>query len=254
MLVRKGRRQKTKPLKVLLDSGTSATIVNKKFCEKLKCKPAPKTLWKTKGGNFSTNQKVRAIFKLPEFDERKAIEWECHVDDTKGQQSYDMIIGCELLEELGMILDYKQCVMTWEDAEVPMKSTDYEIEETYSMLQELTEPQQVREATSRMDKILAATYDKADLDKVTRLCWHLTPKDRTALNVLLKKYKPLFDGTLGTWNIDPVSIEIKEGSKPYHGKAYPVPHVYDRLLREEVERLMRIGVLRKVNRSESQQV
>ena len=34
MLVRKGRRQKTKPLKVLLDSGTSATIVNKKFCEK----------------------------------------------------------------------------------------------------------------------------------------------------------------------------------------------------------------------------
>ena len=60
--------------------------------------------------------------------------------------------------------------MTWEDAEVPMKSTDYEIKETYSMLQELTEPQQVREATSHMDKILAATYDKADLDKVTRLC------------------------------------------------------------------------------------
>ena len=50
MLVRKGQRQKTKPLKVLLDSGTSATIVNKKFCKKLKCKPAPKTLWKTKDG------------------------------------------------------------------------------------------------------------------------------------------------------------------------------------------------------------
>ena len=130
----------------------------------------------------------------------------------------------QLTEE---VLDYKQCVMTWEDAEVPMKSTDYEIEESYSMLQELTQPKQVRKATSCMDKILAATYDKADLDKVMRLCWHLPPKDRTALNVLLKKYKPLFDGTLGTWNIDPVSIEIKEGSKPYHGKAYPVPHVYD---------------------------
>ena len=123
----------TKPLKALFDSGTSATIVNKKFCEKLKCKPVPKTLWKTKGGNFTTNQKVHAIFKLTKFDERKAVEWECHVDGTKGQQSYDMIIGCKLLEELGMILDYKQCVMTWEDAEVPMKSTDYEIEETYSM-------------------------------------------------------------------------------------------------------------------------
>ena len=95
------------------------------------------------------------------------------------------------------------------------------------MLQELTEPQQVREATSRIYKILAATYDKADLDKVTRLCWHLPPKDRTALNILHKKYEPLFDSTLGMWNIDPVSIEIKEGSKPYHRKAYPVPHVYD---------------------------
>ena len=108
-----------------------------------------------------------------------------------------------------------------------MKLTDYEIKETYSMLQELTKPKQVHEATSRMDKILATTYDKADLDKVTRLCWHLPPKDRTALNVLLKKYKPLFDGTLGMWNINPVSIEIKEGSKPYHGKAYPTLCYYD---------------------------
>ena len=86
-----------------------------------------------------------------------------------------MIIGCKLLEELGMILDYKQCIMTWEDAEVPMKLTDYEIKELYSMLQELTEPKQVHEATDCMNRILAATYDKAELDKVTRMCWHLPP-------------------------------------------------------------------------------
>ena len=100
-----------------------------------------------------------------------------------------MTIRCKLLEEPGVTLDYELCVMTWEDAEVPMKLTDHEIEESHSMLQELTKPKQVREATSRMDKTLAAAHDKADSDKVTRSCLHLPPDDRTALNMLLKNMK-----------------------------------------------------------------
>jgi hypothetical protein len=38
--------------------------------------------------------------------------------------------------------------------------------------------------------------------------------------------------------------------KPYHAKPYPVPYVHEQKLRDEVEHLIKWGILRKVNRSE----
>ena len=64
------------------------------------------------------------------------------------------------------------------------------------------------------------------------------------------KYESLFDGTLGDWNTRPVSLELKPGTTPYHGKAYPIPHVYEQCLKKEVERLVSIGVLEKCSDSE----
>ena len=60
----------------------------------------------------------------------------------------------------------------------------------------------------------------------------------------------MFDGTLGTWQGDPYSIHLKEGATPYHGKAYKLPQIHEQKLRVEVERLCKIGVLKKVNRSQ----
>ncbi len=43
------------------------------------------------------------------------------------------------------------------------------------------------------------------------------------LSVLLK-FESLVDDTLGDWNLPPVSFELKEGMKPYHGRPYPILH------------------------------
>ncbi len=43
---------------------------------------------------------------------------------------------------------------------------------------------------------------------------------------LLTEYEDLFDGTLGDWKTEPVSLELKEGVKPYHGRAFPVPKIH----------------------------
>ena len=37
------------------------------------------------------------------------------------------------------------------------------------------------------------------------------------------EFEELLDGTLGEWNMDPVSLELKDGAKPYSCKPYPVP-------------------------------
>ena len=87
-----------------------------------------------------------------------------------------------------------------------------------------SEPKSTQEATDRVIHILDAKYEKADLQKiVTDNCSHLTSKQQTLLLKCLKKFEPLFDGTLGDWKTKPVSFELKKGGHPYYGRASPVP-------------------------------
>jgi hypothetical protein len=60
---------------------------------------------------------------------------------------------------------------------------------------------------------------------------------------LLKKFEPLFDGTLGHWRTKPVSFQLKDGVTPYHGRAYPIPKVHKDVIMKEIQRLCYLGVL-----------
>ena len=68
---------------------------------------------------------------------------------------------------------------------------------------------------------------------------------------MLQKFEDVFDGTLGSWKSDPTDLELQDPNcKPYHARPYQVPHSQEQKLRDEVSRLKKYGVLRKVNRSE----
>ena len=67
---------------------------------------------------------------------------------------------------------------------------------------------------------------------------------------LLRKYNKLFDGSLGKWKGSQVQLQLKQGVKPYHAKAFPIPRVHLNTLKLEVERLCKLGVLKKVNHSQ----
>ena len=89
-----------------------------------------------------------------------------------------------------------------------------------------------------------------DIKKVCADQDHLTKDQQQKLQALLERYEDLFDGTLGKWNEEPVQLELKEGAEPYHARPFPVPRCHADTLKMEVERLVKIGVLKKVNRSE----
>ncbi len=100
------------------------------------------------------------------------------------------------------------------------------------------EPKSTLEATQRVVKILDAKYEKADLKAVvTQRCGHLNNSDQEKLLKLLTEFEDLFDGTLGDWDTEPVSLKLKEGAKPYHGRPFPTPKVHQSTLRKEVKRL-----------------
>ena len=81
--------------------------------------------------------------------------------------------------------------------------------------------------TQRVVEILDANYEKADLQAVVDATGpHLSCQDEKRLLELLKEFEELFDRTLGDWKTEPVSFERQEGTKPYHGRPYPVPSIH----------------------------
>ena len=92
---------------------------------------------------------------------------------------------------------------------------------------------------------------KANLPKVIHEeCSHLTPQQQSKLLGLLKRYETLFDGTLGDWQTNPVKCNLQLGAKPYHGRAFPIPHIHQETLKKEVMRLVNSDVLKKQPSSE----
>jgi hypothetical protein len=80
------------------------------------------------------------------------------------------------------------------------------------------EPHHTQEVTERVLNILDTKYKMADLQSVVSTnCSHLSLQDQNKLLELLTEFEELFDGTLGDWKTDPMSFELKEGDKPYHG-------------------------------------
>jgi hypothetical protein len=94
------------------------------------------------------------------------------------------------------------------------------------------------------DVDLNAKYEKADPPAIIREnCSHLKASDREKRLSVLLRLELLFGGTLGDWKLSPVSFELNEGMKPYHGRPYPIPHKHKAILMKESRRLCNIGVL-----------
>jgi hypothetical protein len=193
---------------------------------------------------FTTNKQVKLNLKLPEFFDNRIIIYNVHV--TENTSNYDMIMGRDMLKELGIQINFGSNSVTWDEVSIPMKpfnariETDYHIEDSVA----------VKDATKRMKQILDAKYEPANLDEIVAQTDHLTPNQRIKLRSLLEKYKYLFDGKLGHWKGEKYHIELQDNVKPYHAKPFSIPKAYEHTLKMELDRLVSLGVLKKVNRSQ----
>ena len=60
----------------------------------------------------------------------------------------------------------------------------------------------------------------------------------------------VLNNKVDTFETTPVKLELREGIRPFHGRAYPVPFIHKHTLKKEVERLESIGVLKWEGASE----
>jgi predicted aspartyl protease len=222
---------KSKAIRILLDSGATGSFIVERLTHKLRVRNGTPSVWKTGNGNVSTSKTVKTHFILPELYHDRIIEHKFNVLSTP--IGYDMILGTDLMSELGLKLDFKEACVEWDEASMPFKSRDATLESVYSVIEDPADS--MLDSMGRVKRILDAHYEKADLDKTVESMTHLSVDERAALLTLLRKHEPLFDGTLGHWRGKTYDIELKPDAKPYHACCYPIPKVYEETIKKEVE-------------------
>jgi len=248
-----------KPLKVLFDTGSDGDLffVKRRHLRNYEShETAYPTTWGTSTGKFRTNMMAQLQLMLPEFSQNKVFSAEPDVKlvDDDASYSYDLIIGIGTLSRWKAIMDFNDHSMTIDGQTIPLRAPETfdDSKRVMNIYREAVEPHATKEETERVTRILDAKYEPADLPKVVEEnCSHLTVKQRKQLLKLLQKHEKMFQGTLGKWVGEEVHFELKEGAQPWQGKPYPLPRVHKETIKKEVERLVQLGVLSKVENEDS---
>ena len=167
-------------------------------------------MWNTIRGEFISLYKVKFEFKLPKFCATKDIKHSFTVDNTGNEYTFDIIIGRDLLNQIGMDILYSKGHLVWDSISIPMKlaadvklkefnhntEDTKKIEEIMHMFDDYSDP--VLEAMSWATEILDANYSKTNIDNDVEKYDYLSPEETSRLKCLLYKYEDLFDGTLST--------------------------------------------------------
>ncbi len=143
--------------------------------------------------------------------------------NKNNKPQYDLILGVKTMKEFGIILDFKDKMITIDEVELPMQNINYLQGSSTLRVLKLshslaTEPHSTQDTTKYVTQILINKHKEADLQSIVRNnSKHLSANRQKKLLQLLKKYELLFDGTLGDWKTKPVSFQLREGVSPYHG-------------------------------------
>jgi hypothetical protein len=163
-------------LRVLFDSGCAAALINKRFVRHWKKTESKSTKWSTKGGSFKTKRKCEIELTLPAFHENRKITCSVYVDESHHESSnYDMIIGRDLLQSLGINLLFDTAEISWDNAKIYMQPpgrTDGDWLNT--MEQELLYAHDPNTTDlERIQSIIESKYCPADLTTIVEECTHL---------------------------------------------------------------------------------
>ena len=93
--------------------------------------------------------------------------------------------------------------------------------------------------------ILDITSPAANVSSIIGKINHLDQVQKSVVQSLLQEYEELFDSNKGTWDTEPVHLELKLEATPYHGKPCPVTVKDKGKFKRKLEHLVNLGVLAK---------
>eukprot|EP00980_Cylindrotheca_fusiformis_P024771 scaffold12437_cov101-Cylindrotheca_fusiformis.AAC.1 len=96
---------------------------------------------------------------------------------------YDIIIGRDLMQELGLKLNFNDDVIEFYDLSVPMSDIDVQPREELKFATGIKEPASAAEAVDRVSRILDAKYAPVTPEQILENSPHLTDDQKGSLKM-----------------------------------------------------------------------
>jgi transposase InsO family protein len=98
--------------------------------------------------------------------------------------------------------------------------------------------------------IKESSYDSVDPAQIASACPHLSLQQQASLTKLLSRFPVLFNGHLRQFTDETIHLEVDPSIKPHRSRAYAVPHAHLPVFKQELQRLVDIGVLERSGRAD----
>jgi hypothetical protein len=221
----------------LVDSGASASLVNKELVEmsdfNIKVQKKP-TKWDTANGVFNTDGTVIIEnFNLPQFTRKRAITASFHMYHKKPTDKYNVILGRTLLKDIGFDIHYSASQFVWDNAIIDMVPSGHWTKEKIKSIAKSWNTKRVLNREGKSDEtndesneelclatILPANYKPVDIASVVEKQTHLTVEEREKLHTMLLDFQTPFQGKRGNYNGEPIELELLPDAKPFYRKPF----------------------------------
>ena len=186
---------------------------------------------------------------------------------------YDMMIGRDILNALGISMDFMKKEIMWDKTVVSMCSFPHTDEDDLPITQQLLhdfldesyndddinesememsddEPQQEEDTQvaeeqegNEDDKskvIKESKYEAAELEEVFQNYMHLSLTQQNELLEVLSRYPTLFNGELKKCSHFQVHLELQANAIPHSGKAYDIPYCHCEVFKNDLNTLFKL--------------
>jgi len=249
-----------KPLRLLFDSGSDITLYNRRALPK-GC--SPKSIHQSVNGVHGSKPLTQEVLMrditFPEFAATQRVPGPIRAFVYDNDESpYDVIIGLDTMLALNIDVSTSTRTVTWNGNKVPFRSRTFLDESncqfsTFSAILTHDPVDTFIESLSGYksnEPIKHSKYEYVDAEAVANQQIHLSRDQRRDLSKVLSKYQRLFSGKLGKYPHKKVHIDLQPGAKPVASRPYPVPMHNQQVFKDELKRLVEIGVLEPCGPSE----
>ena len=172
------------------------------------------------------------------------------LDAQQEDSTYNLILGLDFLCAVGIDILCSRKQLQWDDAILAFQPRDTfqgspaslhaRTLEAFAYGDEDDDPEGLGYKSTQ---IMEAKYEAIDTEELAQAQTQLTPKKRTELARLFRKFPKLFDGKLCKYPHRQYHLDLQDGAKPVHSRPYGLPFMQQEAFKRELDHLVKIGVL-----------
>jgi len=205
-----------------------------------------KTKWETATGILETKGTTTIEnCRLPQFTKNCAVSSTFHLFDKRSADKYDVILGRDLLQAIGMDIHYSTNQFVWDNISINMVPSGYWTKDKISSVAKTWNQRE----EIKLTEILPAAYQPTDVSTIAKQQTHLTSEEQSQLNNVLLDFQDLFLGQCGKFTGEPVTLELIPDANPFYAKPFAIPRAYEQTTKNEIKRLESLGILTQVKAS-----